>query len=73
MFMVVPTLLKGLGSAREGKMNSSDDLKNITIKKQKKKNSRILAKEKKKKEFLNIKPKSIFSNTNKCKLFAIHK
>lgn len=72
MFMVVPTLLKGLGSAREGKMNSSDNLKNITIKK-KKKNSRILAKEKKKKEFLNIKPKSIFSNTNKCKLFAIHK
>lgn len=47
MFMVVPTLSKGLGSAREGKMNSSDNLKNITKKKTKK--SRILAKEEKKK------------------------
>lgn len=52
-------------------MNSSDNLKNIT--KKKKKHSRILAKEGKYKEFLNIKPKSNFSNTNKYKLFTIYK
>lgn len=60
MFMVVPTLLKGLGSAREGKMNSSDNLKNITIKKQKKKELKNSSKREKKKRILKHKTKINF-------------